>query len=453
MKLVARSPAVATKRYNLLLQIGLLVCLSAATFSAVLPTASFAQEGESASTSQSPDIETLGRPDLDKSEFLLRIVHLTGDQLAKLAEEWLALTQEQTREAARVNIELSKAPPTQEQSLREQLNEALRERNLQFRKLGLIVEEWEAKGGKPEDTARYEKYAAAVLHSEFEVTDLDALLSYIRKWLTSPEGGWRLVSTVVSALLWLTLLYALASVMTYALRRRLKHERRVSSLLRSFLSRMAFWVFLLLGGLFLLSLHGVDLTPLLAALGGASFIAAFALQDTLGNLASGLMIMIYRPFDEGDYVDVGGTAGTVKSVSVVATTVTTPDNQIIVIPNKNVWGSTITNVTASAIRRVDLVFGIGYDDSIENAVRKIEAALSSHPLILKTPEPIIRVGELADSSVNIICRPWVNTADYWTVYWELTRNIKEAFDEAGISFAYPQLDVHVKVEPGALPQS
>ncbi len=453
MKSAARFPAVVTKRYCCLFQIGLFTCLWAAIASAVLPTASFAQERESASTSQIPDIETLSRPNVDKNEFLLRIVHLTGDQLAKLAEEWLALTQQRTREVARINIELSKAPPEQAQTFQEQMHEALSERNLQFRKLGLIVKEWEAKGGKPEDTVRYEKYAAAVLHSEFEVTDLDALVSYIQKWLVSPEGGLRLASSVASALLWLALLWAMASVMTYALRRRLKHERRVSSLLRSFLSKMAFWVFFLVGGLLLLSLHGVDMTPLLAALGGASFIAAFALQDTLGNLASGLMIMIYRPFDEGDYVDVGGTAGTVKSVSVVATTVATPDNQIIVIPNKNVWGSTITNVTASAIRRVDLVFGIGYDDSIEDALRKIEDVLSSHPLILKTPEPIIRVGELADSSVNIICRPWVNTPDYWTVYWELTRNIKEAFDEAGISIAYPQLDVHVKVEPGALPQT
>ena len=120
-----------------------------------------------------------------------------------------------------------------------------------------------------------------------------------------------------------------------------------------------------------LSALGVDISPVFALIGGASFILAFAFQDTLGNLASGLMIMINRPFDEGEYVDIGGVAGTVKSVSIVATTVTTPDNQVIVIPNKNVWGNVITNVTASDTRRVDLVFGISYEDSIPDAMRVI----------------------------------------------------------------------------------
>jgi small conductance mechanosensitive channel len=145
----------------------------------------------------------------------------------------------------------------------------------------------------------------------------------------------------------------------------------------------------------------------------------------------------------GDYVDVGGVAGTVKSTNIVATTVTTPDNQVIVIPNKNVWGNVITNVTASDTRRVDLVFGIGYDDSIPEALQILDQAVESHPLVLKEPEPTIRVNELADSSVNLICRPWVKTSDYWTVYWDLTRYIKEQFDSKGISIPYPQQDVHL----------
>jgi small conductance mechanosensitive channel len=156
------------------------------------------------------------------------------------------------------------------------------------------------------------------------------------------------------------------------------------------------------------------------------------------------MIMLHRPFDEGDYVDVGGVSGTVKTVSIVATTVTTPDNQVIVIPNKNVWGNIITNVTASDTRRVDLVFGISYEDSIPEATQVLEEAVAAHPLVLKEPAPTIRVNELADSSVNLICRPWVKTSDYWTVYWDLMRQVKERFDEVGISIPYPQQDVHVK---------
>ena len=178
-------------------------------------------------------------------------------------------------------------------------------------------------------------------------------------------------------------------------------------------------------------------------IGGASFILAFAFQDTLGNLASGLMIMINRPFDEGDYVVVGGTGGTVRSVSIVATTVTTPDNQVIVIPNKSVWGNVIANVTASDTRRVDLVFGISYDDSIPDALRVIEETVKAHPLVLADPEPVIRVHELAASSVNFVCRPWTKTADYWAVYWDLTHRMKEAFEAASITIPYPQQDVHI----------
>ena len=161
------------------------------------------------------------------------------------------------------------------------------------------------------------------------------------------------------------------------------------------------------------------------------------------------MIMLNRPFDEGDYVDVGGTAGTVKSVSIVATTVTTPDNQVIVIPNKNVWGNVITNVTASATRRIDLVFGIGYGDDIPTAMRVMQETVTAHPLVLSDPQPVIRVHELADSSGSFICRPWTKTVYYWTVYWDLMQQMKENFDAAGVSIPFPQRDVHLHQVPAA----
>ena len=219
----------------------------------------------------------------------------------------------------------------------------------------------------------------------------------------------------------------------------------------AFIVGIVYWIVLAIGLMLVLSGLGVDVTPLFALFGGASIIAAFAMQDSLSNLASGLMIMISRPFDVGDYVDVGGVAGTVKSTNIFATTVTTPDNQVIVIPNKNVWGNVITNVTASNTRRVDLVFGISYDDSIPEALQVLEQAVEAHPLVLKDPAPTVRVNELADSSVNLICRPWVKTADYWTVYWDLTRYVKELFDAAGISIPYPQQDVHFVPVDGPKP--
>ena len=142
-------------------------------------------------------------------------------------------------------------------------------------------------------------------------------------------------------------------------------------------------------------------------------------------------------------MDVGGVAGTVKAVSIVATTVVTPDNQVIIIPNRNVWGNVITNVTASDTRRVDLVFGISYEDSIPDALKVITETVKAHHLVLEDPEPVVRVHALADSSVNFVCRPWAKTSDYWAVYWDLTQQMKERFDEVGISIPYPQRDLHI----------
>ncbi|HSQ69931.1 MAG TPA: mechanosensitive ion channel family protein, partial [Steroidobacteraceae bacterium] len=222
---------------------------------------------------------------------------------------------------------------------------------------------------------------------------------------------------------------------------------RFSTLLDRFLVRAVFWVTMLIGILTVLSWLGVRMTPLLTLLGGASFVAAFAMQSTLSNFAAGLMIMIYRPFDVGNVVTVGGVTGKVQAMNLVSTTLLTGDNQVIVVPNSNVWGSIITNINVSDTRRVDLVFGIGYDDDEDAAAKILAEVVAAHPLVLEEPEPVIRLNELADSSVNFICRPWTKTADYWTVYWDITRQVKERFDAAGISIPFPQREVHVRSEP------
>ncbi|MEM1315009.1 MAG: mechanosensitive ion channel family protein, partial [Pseudomonadota bacterium] len=224
----------------------------------------------------------------------------------------------------------------------------------------------------------------------------------------------------------------------------------LSKLLQAFFVGVVYWLVLSIGLMVVLSALGIDVTPIFALVGGASFILAFALQSSLSNLAAGLMIMINRPFDEGDYVSVAGVAGTVKAVSVMSTTVTTPDNQVIVIPNASVWGDVITNVTTSSERRVDLVFGIGYADDMDRAAEVLREVVAAHPLVLKEPEPMIRVGALGASSVDFICRPWVKGADYWTVYWDLQQQVKAAFDAAGISIPFPQQDVHLNIAGGAV---
>jgi small conductance mechanosensitive channel len=182
---------------------------------------------------------------------------------------------------------------------------------------------------------------------------------------------------------------------------------------------------------------------MLAGLGVAGFVIGFALQDTLGNFAAGGMILIYRPYDVDDYVEVAGASGFVKEMSLVSTTIATFDNQTLVVPNSKIWGDVIKNVTAQKVRRVDLTFGIGYGDDIPHAEKILRAIVEENEQVLSRPDAQVHLHELADSSVNFVVRPWVRTEDYWQVYWDITREVKMRFDREGISIPFPQRDVHV----------
>jgi small conductance mechanosensitive channel len=217
----------------------------------------------------------------------------------------------------------------------------------------------------------------------------------------------------------------------------------LSQLLKRMIVVVSTNLVLAVGLLIALSQLGISLGPLLAGLGIAGFIVGFALQDSLANFASGLMILFYRPYDVGDVVEVGGVLGKVNQMSLVNTTINTVDNQRIIMPNSMIWGNTIKNVTAEAIRRVDLVFGISYSDDIPKTEALLKEIVAEHELVLDDPEPVVRLHELADSSVNFTVRPWTETANYWNVYWDITRAVKLRFDEAGISIPFPQRYVHL----------
>ncbi|MGY5451380.1 mechanosensitive ion channel domain-containing protein [Agarivorans sp. MS3-6] len=217
----------------------------------------------------------------------------------------------------------------------------------------------------------------------------------------------------------------------------------LSSLMKDMIISSVARVVIIIGILFALAQVGISLAPILAGLGVAGFIIGFALQDTLGNFAAGMMILIYRPYDVGDMVEVGGGVfGKVKSMNLVSTTILTIDNQTLVIPNSKIWGDVIKNVTAQKLRRVDLIFGIGYSDDIEKTEAVLMELLVNHPLVLNSPEPVVKLHVLNESSVDFIVRPWVKTDDYWDVYWDITREVKMRFDRDGISIPFPQRDVH-----------
>ena len=225
--------------------------------------------------------------------------------------------------------------------------------------------------------------------------------------------------------------------------RRSMERRKLDALLVDFSTRILYAVLLLVIVLTAIASIGVDIAPLMVLLGGSALAVGLALQGSLSNFASGLMLVIFHPFGKGDFVEAGGVSGTVVRVGLFNTELKTPDNRNIVVPNSSITGSPITNFSANPTRRVDLLIGVHYDDDLKVARDTIMKVLQSHDKVLADPAPVVLVMELADSSVNIAARPWVNSGDFWVVRSELMEQIKTALEAAGCSIPFPQRDVHL----------
>ena len=217
---------------------------------------------------------------------------------------------------------------------------------------------------------------------------------------------------------------------------------KVDETLAKFLDGIIYYVLMVMVVLTALKQLGVDTTSFFAILGAAGLAIGLALKDSLGNFASGVMIIMFRPFKVGDFINAGGVSGSVEEVSIFNTILKTGDNQKLIVPNGAITGGTITNVNAKPERRVDLIVGIGYNDDIKKAKEILNSLVVSDERVLQDKGITVAVSELADSSVNFVVRAWVNTPDYWAVKFDLTENIKLTFDKEGISIPYPQQDVH-----------
>ncbi len=225
--------------------------------------------------------------------------------------------------------------------------------------------------------------------------------------------------------------------------KKMLRKRDVDAVLVDFLGSIANIAVTVVAIIAALDQLGISPASLLAVVGAASLAVGLALKDSLSNFASGVMIVLFRPFTKGDFVDAGGESGTVNEVYLNSTKLLTPDNKLILIPNSLIWNGTITNYSANDTRRVDLSIGVGYDDDLKTAHDVIMGVLQNHDKVLKEPAPAVFVANLGDSSVDFNVRPWVNTADYWGVYSDVLHRSKVALDEAGISIPYPQSDVHM----------
>ncbi|MDO7641128.1 MAG: mechanosensitive ion channel [Reinekea forsetii] len=218
---------------------------------------------------------------------------------------------------------------------------------------------------------------------------------------------------------------------------------KVDNILVDFLSGLAKAAMVLFVIVAALTQLGVDTTSLIALIGAAGIAVGLALKDSLQNFASGVMLILFRPFKAGDFIDAGGVMGIVERITVFSTTLRTGDNKEVIVPNGSIYGGTITNYSARETRRVDMIFGIGYDADLLKAKSVLRALVDNDERILKEPEVLIAIAELADSSVNIIVRPWVKSGDYWPVFWDMQEKVKLTFDQEGISIPFPQMDVHL----------
>ncbi len=379
---------------------------------------------------------TIGNPDIPQDELRLLLRPLTLQELEVEAAAWQALVQAKAQEVSRAEIAGKRGEKVDDKALAELLT-------TQASLVSRFNETLAAVAKKGGDTTELKKYSSIVSGVALEAGQAGVRSEVIKNWIISEEGGLRLLTNLGWFLLTIFLAYIVAGIVGKAIFRALSRVSNVSTLLGEFLSKMARGTILIVGVMAAIPRLGIEITPLLAVIGAAGFAVAFALQNTLSNFASGIMILFYQPFDVGDSVEVAGISGKVESLTLVSTELNTADNKKVLVPNNSVWQGIITNATGSKTRRVDLVFGIGYGDSIEKVIGILEEIAGQHELVLETPEPVIKVFELADSSVNLICRPWAKTADYWTVYWDVTRTVKERFDAEGISIPFPQRDVHL----------
>jgi len=227
------------------------------------------------------------------------------------------------------------------------------------------------------------------------------------------------------------------------LTRKALERAEVDPTLVPFIAKLVYYLLLAFVVIAVLGVFGVQTASLVAVLGAAGLAVGLALQGTLSNFAAGVMLLFFRPFKVGDFIDAGGTTGTVEEIGVFATTMKSPDNIKIVVPNSQVYGQTIKNFNGFDTRRIDLVIGISYDDDISKAIDTIRSVVSADQRVMAEPETMIAVSNLGDSSVDLVVRPWCAGSDYWPLRFDLTRKIKEDLEAAGCSIPYPQTDVHL----------
>lgn len=266
--------------------------------------------------------------------------------------------------------------------------------------------------------------------------DMNTIIPRLQEWIVF--YGIKIILAVVIFIVGRWVAKALKNVI-----QKMMAKQNVETTLASFICNLSYVILMTVVIIAALNQIGIQTASLIAIVGAAGLAIGLALQGSLANFAAGFLMLIFHPFKTGDYIEGAGTQGSVEEIHVFTTQLKTPDNKTVIIPNAKIMGDIIVNFSAKDTRRVDLVIGVSYSDNLQKVKHVLEDVLSKDNRILKDPTPTIAVLELGDSSVNFAVRPWVKTADYWSVYFDLTEGIKKRFDDEGISIPFPQRDVHV----------
>lgn len=406
--------------------------------------------------------------DVPVSELELELQPLTLEQIEERLQAWQEILAREVRKRVRYDILLNNPDKlASAQAIRDELalaagakSDSAQEISLDALKAELatlsqtqqqvvrsIVERMNAairlvqlRGGDPK---KYVDYIASATGQRLNLYDPAVLYAQIKAWLFSRNGGIEIGLRIFKFIGVLVAFWLLSLILGKLTSAGVSRLPRTSSLLRPLLVASVKRVTMLIGLIIAVTMLGVNTGPLLAIIGATGLVVGLALQGTLSNFASGIMILVNRPFDVGDAISAGGVVGKVEAMNLVSTSILTFDNQVMLVPNNEIWNGVITNITGRDTRRVDMTFGISYSDDIAKAVGILEEMLSAHPKVLPEPAPVVRVGELADNSVNLIARPWAKTSEYWDVYWDMMRDVKLRFDREGINIPFPQRDIHL----------
>lgn len=385
-------------------------------------------------------LEQVGQDISEAQKSLMQILVARADTLESLVTYTQQQLQAAIDTATNAGKDVTSAQTSQVMMLKERLAQNSQSLNIDISLLDALGH----------DTAALKKTLFSVSGDiTQDVLNFDVASSLVEQWLnTAQEQAINHGPTVVFKLFVFCLILFIAGLAGKLAKQIVKNtvsnsKLNLSKLLQDFFTSLSGKAVFTIGLLIALSQLGIELGPLLAGFGIAGVIIGFALQDTLSNFASGMMILIYRPYDVGDLINAAGVTGRVSHMSLVSTTIKTMDNQRLIIPNNKIWGDTINNITAEHQRRVDMTFGISYSDSIEQAEAILKSIVEAHPKVQPLPEPTIKLHLLSESSVDFIVRPWAKPEDYWEVYWDITREVKMRFDAEGISIPFPQRDVHI----------